>query len=125
MFRDRAGAMLASPATVALLIRGAAGLVERGGSVSGALDSVRSDLQTFVALLRAWMAGDYRGVATTSVVTVLAAVLYVVTPTDAIPDIVPLGGFVDDAALLSLVASRLSTEIEDFRAWQDRSGIEA
>ncbi|GAB1430382.1 hypothetical protein MASR2M18_12150 [Ignavibacteria bacterium] len=46
---------------------------------------------------------------------ILAGLAYFVVPTDALPDIIPFVGFVDDAAVIGAVFRRLRNEIERYR----------
>jgi uncharacterized membrane protein YkvA (DUF1232 family) len=45
---------------------------------------------------------------------VVGCLFYLVNPFDLVPDITPIIGFVDDAALISATVSWLRTEIEDY-----------
>ncbi len=47
--------------------------------------------------------------------TIIAALLYFISPLDVFPDFVPLIGVIDDAFVLSLVVAQLSSEIERFK----------
>ena len=45
------------------------------------------------------------------------AILYVVSPIDAIPDFLPLIGWTDDIAVIALVLNKLSGEIEKYKSF--------
>lgn len=47
-----------------------------------------------------------------------AGLLYFIIPTDFVPDIIPLVGFVDDLAVLSTVISVLQGELFEYRRWK-------
>ncbi len=47
-----------------------------------------------------------------------AAILYIVTPCDAIPDAIPIAGYPDDAYALRLAVNSCSSEIERFKQWE-------
>lgn len=67
----------------------------------------------------AWWKGEYRAVSAQAMVSVVAALLYFLSPLDAIPDWIPGLGFVDDLAVLSWVVRNWSAELAAFRAWRD------
>jgi uncharacterized membrane protein YkvA (DUF1232 family) len=46
---------------------------------------------------------------------ILGALLYFLIPTDAMPDILPLVGFIDDGVVLGAVIRQLSREIERYK----------
>jgi uncharacterized membrane protein YkvA (DUF1232 family) len=91
----------------------------------GKLRQARSDVQVLVRLTRAYARGDYRQVSKGTIVLVVAALAYFVSPIDAIFDHLPLGGLLDDAAVLAWVVSEVRAEIEAFRAWEASPGAAA
>jgi uncharacterized membrane protein YkvA (DUF1232 family) len=84
----------------------------------GKLRQAWSDVQVLVRLSRAYARGDYRQVSKSTMILIAAALAYFVSPIDAIFDHLPLGGFLDDAAVLAWVVSEVRAEIEAFRAWE-------
>jgi len=51
-------------------------------------------------------------------VAVGAALLYFISPIDLVPDFIPVVGLLDDAAVVALVVSAFSSEIERFKAYK-------
>jgi uncharacterized membrane protein YkvA (DUF1232 family) len=74
-------------------------------------------LQIFLRLLRAHLAGKFRAPAD-SIVMVIAAVIYFVSPFDLIPDSIPVLGLIDDAAVVTYVAKANLTLLSTFRTWE-------
>jgi len=85
--------------------------------------AIRDDLITLVDLLRAYVRGEYRDVPTRTLLLLVAGVLYFVTPLDAIPDVIPGLGFVDDVTVLTYVLGLIRGEIDRFRALAARSPV--
>lgn len=54
----------------------------------------------------------------------IAALLYLISPLDAVPDVVPLVGLADDAALLVAVVSTLAYELEHYLTRQTEKKVE-
>lgn len=46
------------------------------------------------------------------------ALLYLISPVDIIPDIIPLLGFADDVAVLAFAFSLIKDDLENYRAWK-------
>ena len=46
---------------------------------------------------------------------IVATMAYIVSPLDAIPDIVPLAGWLDDATIVTYAVSKLTEEIRKYR----------
>jgi uncharacterized membrane protein YkvA (DUF1232 family) len=84
----------------------------------GPLHRVMEELGTFLRLLRAWSRGEYRLIPWRSMAMVIAAVLYFLSPLDAIPDFIPVIGFVDDAFIITFVMRAIRRDIQDFREWE-------
>lgn len=99
----------------ALLLAVARKRSSRGGLLKG----LRDDLSLFQALCVAWWRGEYRAISPQAFVSVVAALLYFLSPLDAIPDWLPGLGFIDDLAVLGWVMRRWSDELSAFRNWRD------
>lgn len=50
---------------------------------------------------------------------IVAALAYLILPTDLIPDFLPFVGFTDDAAAFVLAFRQLAVELEHFRSWKE------
>ena len=74
-------------------------------------------LQIFFRLLQAYFADKFRAPAN-SILMVVAAVIYFVSPFDLIPDSIPVLGLVDDASVITCVAIANRTLISNFRKWE-------
>ena len=74
--------------------------------------------QTMLRLIRAYYQGNYRDVAESTLVVIIAAIIYVVNPLDLIPDAIPALGFLDDATVLALAVRRTRQTLDDFMTWE-------
>ena len=74
-------------------------------------------LQIFLRLLRAHLAGKFHS-PPDSILMIIAAVIYFVSPFDLIPDSIPVLGLIDDAAVITFVAKANLTLISNFRTWE-------
>jgi uncharacterized membrane protein YkvA (DUF1232 family) len=74
--------------------------------------------QTMLRLIRAYYRGEYHEVTESTLVILIAAVIYVVSPLDVIPDAIPAIGFLDDATVVALALQRTRQDLDDFMAWE-------
>lgn len=82
-----------------------------------------SDLPSLVRLLKAWKGGSYRGLSVRTLASLAAALIYVLSPVDVIPDFIPGIGLIDDAAVLALLLHSIAQDLAAFRVWeQNRPG---
>lgn len=86
--------------------------------------ALKEDLQLLRALSLAWFKGEYRQISSQALLMVVAALLYFLTPLDAVPDWLVGVGFVDDLAVLAWVMRTWQGELEAFRAWRDQQSPE-
>lgn len=77
-----------------------------------------SQLKLLQAFCLAWWRGEYRAVDTQVLLAVMAALLYFVTPLDAMPDWLPGIGLVDDLAVLAWVMRTWRNELAAFEQWR-------
>ena len=116
-FLLRGAALLKNPSLLKQMLTKA--VSKMGRAENGPLSEVKEQLQRLIALLKAYVFGDYRDVSTHTMVTVAAAIVYFVVPFDGIPDFLFGWGLIDDAAVISYVVAQLSIELEAFAAWQE------
>src|SRR5262245_34930609 len=100
------------------VVRTAGNAAEKAQGRRGPLERVWDDLQTAIRLVRAWARREYRGVARSTIVMIVGALLYFVSPIDAILDAIPVLGLVDDAAVLAWVLRQTRWELDAFRDWE-------
>ena len=79
---------------------------------------LRSKVTVLVSMVQSHLSGKYRAFSNSSLLLVVFALLYFVTPTDAIPDFIPALGFTDDASVLYLIYRKLNKDIERFLQWK-------
>jgi len=75
-------------------------------------------LSAMLRLVRAYSQGSYRDVPESTLVVIIAAIIYVVNPLDVIPDALPALGFLDDATVLALAVRRSRQTLDDFMTWE-------
>ncbi len=87
----------------------------------GRLREVWDDLMTLLRIAKAWATGTYTQIPWESLVLVLLAVVYFLSPLDAIPDFLIPWGFIDDVGVIGFVISKVRDDIEAFRSWEQGS----
>lgn len=87
------------------------------GRKRGLMDVWRS-LPAFFRLVRAYANGSYRRVSGQAMLTILAALVYFVSPIDLVPDFILGLGLVDDATVLAWTIRACAADIAAFVAWE-------
>lgn len=117
-YRERAADLARTPEEVTALAAAATRKLAAATGLPRRFRAVRGELSTFIALLKAWVNGDYRHVSTRTIVSVIAAVLYFVVPFDLVPDFIAAIGLLDDAAVIGYVIGVVRDEIVEFERWR-------
>jgi len=73
---------------------------------------------TMLRLLDAYQRGQYTGVPARALLSIVAAVAYLVDPVDFIPDEIPHIGFLDDATVLEFAMNKTRPILDEFMAWE-------
>ena len=69
---------------------------------SGPLGKYIKDLKLLFSVVQDYWGGEYRVIPWASIASIVAALLYLLSPIDLIPDPIPIIGLVDDALVLAV-----------------------
>ncbi len=69
-------------------------------------------------LVNDFLKGEYRDIELQTVAQIVAALIYLITPTDAIPDWLGPFGILDDVEVINMVWNLLEVEICKYGAWK-------
>jgi uncharacterized membrane protein YkvA (DUF1232 family) len=114
---SRAAQYAKNPDKLKDLTRKAKERAESAGS-GGALNGLWESLMALLRLIRAYAKGEYREVPWQSLVLIVAAILYFLTPIDVIPDFIVGVGYLDDAAVIAWVVNTVKSVLDDFLRWE-------
>ena len=73
---------------------------------------------TLVRMVRSYISGEYRDISSSTIISGLAVLLYVLSPIDLVPDFIPVLGFLDDLSLVSWFVGKFHVEITRFHEWE-------
>jgi len=76
-------------------------------------------IKLFTEMIREYFRGNYREIPVKTIILITAALIYLVSPLDAIPDFIIGIGFVDDGAVIAYVFNSLNEDIESFKRWKE------
>ena len=83
-----------------------------------ALETLWRDIKLMASMLRDYWDGKYTTLAWSTVVAISIALAYFISPIDAIPDIIPVAGFLDDAVILRIAMQFVSLELDQYRTFK-------
>ena len=76
-------------------------------------------IKLFIEMVKEYFQGNYREIPVKTIILITAALIYFVSPVDAIPDFLIGIGFVDDISVIGYVFSALNEDIESFKTWKE------
>ena len=77
-----------------------------------------SEIPVWISLVRSYMKGEYREIPIGSLVAIVAAMIYVVSPIDLIPDSIPVAGYLDDTAVVIACLKLVETDVVEYKEWK-------
>lgn len=80
----------------------------------GNVKDMRDDVLLLCAYVRDVATGRYKGYKVWNLTVIVAAILYLVSPIDAIPDFI-VGGFIDDMSVIAWAFSKVGKELKMYK----------
>lgn len=118
LFLGRATKLLGKPLKVVTILNEAADKLADKNSKDNKFKQLFDVALTLVRMVRNYVKGDYRGIQTSTIISGIAVLLYVISPIDLVPDFIPVLGFLDDLAIISWFVDKFKVEIEHYRDWE-------
>ena len=93
-------------------------LLQLGGYLTkNGLSSAKDTLILMKNYLHDIATGQYKDYDIKKLSVVIAAIIYVITPIDLLPDFIP-PGFIDDLSIVAWALKEVATELERYKQWQ-------
>lgn len=97
--------------------------LERAEEKVKKLDDRKGDFQLLIAMCKDTFSGKYK-MNKWNMSVIIGTIVYVISPLDAIPDIIPVLGWVDDVTIIGYAISKLSEEIAKYKDYKKNEIIE-
>ncbi len=90
---------------------------------NGPLGRFVADLKILFSIIKDYISGEYRKTPWWAIAAIAAALLYVLSPIDLIPDFIPFIGLVDDAMVVGACLAMVETELREYRDWKTKNAL--
>ncbi len=116
-FSEKAKAIIDNPEKVSAVLEKAISLCDSLGQLRIIGKHFR-DASLICSMLNDYICKRYTQIPTATVITLLAAVLYFVSPIDIIPDFLPLVGHLDDMIVFGFVQDAARSDLKKYEKWK-------
>jgi len=92
--------------------------IEDKFKTDGPLGRYIEDFKLLFSLIQDYWNGDYREISWSSIAAVVAALIYVLSPVDLMPDVIPVIGLVDDAMVIAVCLNLIESDLHAYKKWK-------
>ena len=82
---------------------------------NSSLEEIKDNMKEAFIYVSDVFSGRYKDYSMTALITLVAGMVYVVSPIDIIPDFIPVVGFTDDITVFLFVLKSVNDELERYR----------
>jgi len=82
------------------------------------LKELFESVKLFMSMIKSHISGEYRNIPKRTLLLILFGLIYFLIPIDAIPDFIPVIGYVDDLTILLWIHKSIQKDISAYRDWQ-------
>ena len=107
---DKSNSMLADKSKVLSVLAVLTKYMRKGG-----LKKIREDLRLLYDYISEVVHGKYKDYSAASLSLALAAIIYVISPLDIMPHILPFAGYIDDIAIVTWAMTKMNKELEKYK----------
>ena len=72
-------------------------------------------------MIRSYMKKEYTEIPVGTIIGVVAALIYFVSPIDAIADAIPVVGYIDDVVVVGWAIKMIHDDLQDYRQWREET----
>ena len=83
------------------------------------------NIPTMVSMVRSYLRGNYTKIPKRTILAIVSALIYFLSPIDVVPDWIPLLGQLDDAIVIASCWNLVNKDVEDYRQWKKESSLKA
>ncbi len=116
-FSEKAKQIIDNPEKVSTVLEKAIALCDDLGQVRF-IGKYFKDISLICSMINDYICKRYTRVPMATVITLLAAVLYFISPIDIIPDFIPLIGHMDDMLVFAFVQDATKVDLKKYEKWK-------
>ncbi|CUT05620.1 Uncharacterized membrane protein YkvA, DUF1232 family [Candidatus Kryptobacter tengchongensis] len=91
---------------------------ELGVTSIGGVEKFFNKLKLLWMCVDDYLEGNYTKIPFKTIIAIAGALIYFLSPADAIPDFIPGIGYIDDAAVVGMVIKAIFSDLENYAQWK-------
>jgi uncharacterized membrane protein YkvA (DUF1232 family) len=92
--------------------------IRRKFSAKGPLARFIEDGQLLIAIVKDYWSGRYRQIPFGVIASIVFTLIYILNPFDLVPDVLPVIGQVDDAAVMGACLMLVEQDLQKYKVWK-------
>jgi uncharacterized membrane protein YkvA (DUF1232 family) len=92
--------------------------IRRKFSAKGPLARFIEDGQLLIAIVKDYWSGTYRQIPFGVIASIVFTLIYILNPFDLVPDVLPVLGQVDDAAVMGACLMLVEQDLQKYKVWK-------
>ena len=73
---------------------------------------------TMISLIRNYVKKEYTEIPLGTIIAILSALIYIISPIDFVPDAIPGAGYIDDALVIGACLKLVGSDVDDYEKWR-------
>ncbi|WP_428224647.1 YkvA family protein [Flavobacterium sp.] len=97
--------------------------MEKASKHKNQLEKVWDYLQLFFSIVKDYINGNYKQIPLATIISIVASLIYLISPIDFIPDFIPGIGLIDDVFVIGLVISSATSDLDKYKEWKESKSL--
>lgn len=81
-----------------------------------------ANIPIMVSLIKSFTKKEYTDIPIGSIIAIISALIYFVSPIDLVPDSIPFLGYIDDAAVVAICWKLVESDVKEYVKWREYNG---
>jgi len=96
--------------------------LEKKLGVVPVVGGILSNIPRMASMVRSYTSKEYPDIPIGTILSVLGALLYFVSPIDLLPDSIPGVGYIDDSVVIAVCLKLAGSDLQEYALWREKKG---